>query len=117
MDTPDPSTFIPLGTMPFAVLLALGEDVLHGYGIIQAHERNTDGEETLLPGSLYAALARMTEQGLLEEVPAPEEDASGGPARRYYRVSRLGAAVARAESERMRRLVALASRSFAPGAS
>ena len=109
----DPQTFLPLGSMPFSVLLALGDGTMHGYGIIQAHERNTDGRETLLPGSLYSALGRMAEQGLLEEVAAPADAESGGPARRYYRVTALGASVARAEAERMSRLVALAGRSFA----
>lgn len=113
MTAPDPIDFLPLGTLPFNVLLALGGEAMHGYGIIQAHERHTEGRESLLPGSLYAALGRMVEQGLIEEVPEPPEASSGGPARRYYRATPLGAAVGRAEAERMERLVGIARRSFA----
>ena len=38
----------------------------------------------------------------------PQDDASGGPARRYYRRTSFGRAVARAESERLRALLAVA---------
>ena len=65
------------------------------------------GRDTLLPGTLYATLARMVDRGLLEgleEPPDPEADAR----RRYYRVTPLGREVARAESARLRRLLAVA---------
>ena len=115
MTSRDPQDFLPLGTLPFAVLIALGDQTLHGYGILQAHAEHTG--ETLLPGSLYSAIGRMVEQGLIAEVEGPLEAESGGPARRYYRTTPLGAAVARAEAARMERLVGLARRSFVGGES
>jgi DNA-binding PadR family transcriptional regulator len=104
----DAEDLLPLAPQFFHVLLALADDTLHGYGIIQAFEGMTSGRETLLPGSLYAALGRMVDAGLIEEVAPPAGTASGGPARRYYRVTRLGRAAARAESDRLARLLALA---------
>ena len=68
----------------------------------------TDGRESILPGTLYAALARMVDEGLVEVHDAPDDDPSGGPARRYYRRTSFGRAVARAESERLRALLDIA---------
>jgi len=107
--TPDPDSFLPLTTPEYHVLLALGERSLHGYAMIQAIEEKTGGRATLLPGTLYATLARMEERGLLEDAPPPPE---GGvdARRRYYRLTALGRDVARAESARLRRLLAVAER-------
>lgn len=98
----------PIAPQTYHVLLALGGETLHGYGIIQSFETLTGGAETLLPGSLYAALGRMVEEGLIEEAPPPRDANSGGPARRYYRMTQRGRAVARAESGRRAKLLELA---------
>lgn len=95
----------PLAPQVYHILLALGDETLHGYGIIQAFEELTGGAGTLLPGSLYAALGRMTEDGLVEGAPPPRGASSGGPARRYYRMTAAGRAAARAESARHARLL------------
>ena len=89
------------------VLLALGREALHGYGIMQALESKTGGAEVLLPGSLYATLGRMLDAGLIEELPeAPDPDADRR--RRYYRVTAMGFDQLEAEVARMSRLVRLA---------
>ncbi len=113
---PGPEDNLPIPPQLFHVLLGLGENTLHGYGIIQAFETLTDGRETLLPGSLYGTLSRMVNAGLLEEVDPPPAQTSGGPPRRYYRATAEGKAVVRAELERMERLLAAArARKMAPG--
>ena len=67
-------------------------------------------------GTLYRSVQRMLEQGLIVETddrPAPELD---DERRRYYRITRFGTAVARAEAGRLQQLVKLAKASgFAPG--
>ena len=103
----DPLACIPLKHATYQVLLALGDDELHGYAVMQAVSEMTDGRESILPGTLYAALARMADEGLVEERQG-SDDSSGGPPRRYYRRSRFGRAVARAESERLRALLDIA---------
>jgi len=103
-----PDDHLPLNQTVFRILLVLGDGQMHGYGVMHALAEKTEGREKILPGTLYASIARMTQDGLLEEIDAAEADASGGPKRRYYRRTGLGTAVARAESERMRALVDLA---------
>lgn len=97
---------LPLSPPVYHVLLALGRETLHGYGIMQSFSELTGGDERLLPGTLYATLSRMAETGLIEETPAPEPDVDAR--RRYYRATSFGRRVAAAESERMRRLVDVA---------
>src|SRR5918993_2355837 len=105
----DPASLIPLKQSVYRVLLALPDgELMHGYAIMQALADMTGGRETILPGTLYAALARMADEGLVEEREAPAADASGGPKRRYYRRTRFGKAVARAESERLDGLLRIA---------
>lgn len=57
------------------------------------------------PGTLYGALDRLTEQGLVE---VDREEAVDGRLRRYYRLSDAGAAVLRTQIERLRRHAAAA---------
>lgn len=97
---------LPLGAPVYHVLLGLGRDTLHGYAIMQAFDTLVDGDGHLLPGTLYATLARMVETGLVEEVDPPEAGADAR--RRYYRATDFGLALARAETERLRRLVGVA---------
>src|SRR5918993_4078721 len=98
-----PEALLPLKQSMYRVLLAMPDgEPLHGYAIMQAVAEMTQGRETILPGTLYAALARMVDDGLVEAEDAPEGDASGGPARRHYPRTAFGRAVARAESERLR---------------
>ena len=105
----DPASLLPLKQSIYRVLLAMPDgESLHGYAIMQAVSEMTQGRETILPGTLYAALARMVDDGLVEAEDAPAGDASGGPARRYYRRTSFGRAVARAESERLRALLDIA---------
>ena len=82
--------------------LAVGER--HGYGIIQDIE--TRGE-TAVPdvGTMYRALARMLENGLIESAarrPAPDV---GDERRNYYRITNAGLRAARAEVRRLEGLM------------
>src|ERR671912_1333558 len=80
--TRDPAELLPLKHSTYQVLLALGDsEAMHGYAIMQAVSAMTQGREAILPGTLYAALARMVDEGLVTES-TPKGDASGGPARR-----------------------------------
>ena len=101
---PGSETLTPLS---HAVLLALADDDLHGYGIIKAVTSQSEG--TLRPGTgtLYTALQRLMDEGLIGESargPEPQEDQR----RRYYRLTDAGREAARIETLRLARLVALA---------
>jgi len=107
---------LPLPPVTFHILLALADQDRHGYAIIQDVEARTGGELKLSAGTLYRSIQRMLEQGLLLETrdrPAPEED---DERRRYYRITKFGVEVARAEARRLSQLVKFARESgFAPG--
>ena len=110
-----PASLLPLPPVTFHILLALAEEDRHGYAIIQDVALRTGGELKLSAGTLYRSIQRMLEQGLVietEERPDPEFD---DERRRYYRITPLGAAVAKAEATRMAKMVKWArALGFAP---
>lgn len=91
--------FLPLTPVAFEILLALGEGERHGYAVMQEVERRTEGRTSLHPGTLYRALSRLVESGLLEEL--ADRPREGDERRRYYALTSLGRRVAAAESERL----------------
>lgn len=98
----------------FLILTALVEGPRHGYGIIQEVTELSGGRVSLLPGTLYAALDRLTASG---EVELEREEAVGGRLRRYYRLTPHGRQVLEAEAARLRQLAVAAEtrlRSFKP---
>lgn len=100
----------PLSATDYQILLVLTERDLYGYGIMKAVETDSDGAVVLGIGSLYRILARLTEQGLVEEAPAPRgapTEHRGHP-RQYYRITEGGRDAVRAESRRLEDLVRLA---------
>lgn len=96
----------PLTTPVFQILLSVADGDLHGYAIIQDILARTDGEVRLTASTLYAAIKRLLDGGLLQEVDAPEE--TGGAPRRCYRITKAGRQLAQREAERLARAVAMA---------
>jgi DNA-binding PadR family transcriptional regulator len=105
---------LPLPPATFHILMAVADEDRHGYAIIQDIAARTDGAQ-MSAGTLYRSIQRMQEQGLIVEArkrPAPEDD---DERRRYYRITRFGLAVARAEARRLTQMVKLArARGIAP---
>lgn len=100
---------LPLTHLSYHVLVALGDGPLHGYGMLKEMESESGGALSPSTGSLYLALQRMEDEGLIEESPdRPDEDDDAR--RRYYRLTDLGRAVARAETARLDSLVGAAVR-------
>ena len=52
-----------------AILLGLSDGDRHGYALMKEIERQTDGALKPGTGSLYAALQRLMDDGLIEESP------------------------------------------------
>jgi len=102
----DPGVFLPLTALDFQVLSLLVEGPCHGYGIVQAAEARYPDQPALEIGSLYRIIARMLDDGLIEEVEKPESVPESGRRRRFYRVTDLGLLVLRAEASRLRSLLA-----------
>lgn len=99
-------------TRTLQILLALADaGPLHGYGIKQRVEERTDGAVRLGSGTLYEAVARLADQGRIEEVDAPaDEPASGGAPRRFYGLLPAGRDALRQELLRMEAVVRYARR-------
>jgi DNA-binding PadR family transcriptional regulator len=106
--TADPHALLPLPHLTYLVLLALARGDAHGWAIIKRIDEITGGETSPSAGSLYLAMVRLEERGLLQEVasPASERDER----RRYYRLTAFGRRVLEAESARLSGLVREAKR-------
>lgn len=93
---------LPLTPLAFEIMLALGEGEHHGYAIMRSVEERTGGSSSLHPGTLYRAIGRLVDAGLLEELDERPDPALHDDRRRaYYRLTRLGRQVAAAEAERL----------------
>jgi DNA-binding PadR family transcriptional regulator len=88
--------------------MAVADQPRHGYAIIQNVAAATSGAMRLGAGTLYRSVQRMLEQGLIEELPAHRAPSHDDERRRYYRITRFGEAVARADTRRMAGLLRLA---------
>lgn len=91
----------------FWILTALVDHPRHGYGVMREAETLSAGQIRLQAGTLYAALDRLTAEGLLE---IDREEIVDGRPRRYYRLTDNGAAALAVESERLARSASTASR-------
>jgi DNA-binding PadR family transcriptional regulator len=85
--------------------MALADDERHGYGIMQEVEARTEGRVHLAPGTLYGAIKRLLEKGLIEETDEREDPDLGDERRRYYRLTDFGQRVLSAEAARLASLV------------
>jgi DNA-binding PadR family transcriptional regulator len=97
---------MPLPRDTFHILVSLADRDRHGYAVMQDVLERTDGTLRLSPSSLYTAIRRLLEQGLIKELaerPDPQHD---DERRRYYALTSLGRAVAVAEARRLERLLA-----------
>ena len=105
-----PTPGFPLTPLTMAILLALAKGDQHGYALMQEVEAQTDGAIVAGTGSLYAALQRLQDDGLI--VDSPDRPGAGeDQRRRYFRITDAGRAAARAEAARMLRVLETARES------
>ena len=88
----------PLREPTFLILAALAPQPLHGYAIIGEVAELSGARMALRPGTLYGALDRLADEGLLEP---DREEVVDGRLRRYYRLTDAGAAVLEQEAARL----------------
>ena len=113
MRTPEPTSAPSLAELPFHILLALGDGPSHGYAIGQQIEEQSGGRLDPTTGALYQALRRLTEEGLVTPVDAPDDV---DPRRKYFVITRLGRRAVAQEAERLATLVRAArQRGLYPG--
>jgi DNA-binding PadR family transcriptional regulator len=95
--------YLPLRPVEFHVLLSLAAGERHGYGILKDVEAR-DARAVPDVGTMYRALARMVESGVIEAAPARRAPDAGGERRTYYRITQLGLRVVKAEARRLEAL-------------
>jgi DNA-binding PadR family transcriptional regulator len=109
-DDKSPEDLLPLQAAAFHILVSLAGRDRHGYAIMQDVAERTAGAFRLHPGTLYTTIRRLLEQGLVEELAERPARGRDDERRRYYRLTKLGRRVARAEATRLERLVGMARR-------
>ena len=97
----DVSSYVPLKSRAFHMMLVLADGDRHGYAIKQEVEELTDGVLRLGPGTLYESIQRLEKQGLIEESPHRPDADEDHSQRRYYRLTPIGRRVLEAEVERL----------------
>jgi len=105
---PELDHVLPLTPTVFHVLVALASEPRHGYAVAREVEALTEGRISMGPGTLYGSLQRMSDSGLITEAENPGDDGRHAERRRYYRITPMGKAALRAESERLLRAVTVA---------
>ncbi len=94
-----PDAFLPLTSIVFEILVTLAAGDRHGYSILTDVRARTN--EALRPGSLYRALNRLLDDGLIEERDERPDPDLDDERRRYYALTPLGRRVAAAEAARL----------------
>ena len=82
----------------YFILAALQDGSRHGYAIMTRAEELSRGQVKLQTGTMYAALDRLTGEGLVEPV---GQEIVNGRARRYYALTDAGRVALVAEAHRM----------------
>jgi DNA-binding PadR family transcriptional regulator len=99
---------LPLTEAGFLILLALAEQPMHGYLIMQTINLVFRTGFQMGPGTLYRTLQLQLKAGLIREIDNDAGD-NDDPRRRYYAITRRGREVARTELARLRVLYRLAN--------
>jgi DNA-binding PadR family transcriptional regulator len=93
--------FLPLQEPTFYILLSLHAGEKHGYAILKDIAELSGKQMKLSTGTLYGALYRLLDQGLIERI-EPEDGARG---KKVYRLTRSGMELFDAEVDRMKQLL------------
>lgn len=101
---------LPLREPTFFILLSLADGEKHGYAILKDVEAVSGGKISLSTGTLYEALARLLDQGLIQRVETTEEENHPGRPRKRYRLTSHGLRVMEAETARLQALITAARR-------
>ena len=103
----NPSAFLPLREPTFFILLSLAQGKKHGYAIMKEVLNLSQGQVSLSTSTLYGALGRLLDQGLVERL-EEEVDLDTNRPRKEYILTGLGQQVIEAEFERLQALVKVA---------
>jgi DNA-binding PadR family transcriptional regulator len=89
-----PGTLLPLETEILEVALAMGAAPFHGFGLAQTMREQSGSRSLTSHGTLYKALGRLEEFGMLTSRWEEADAAEGRPRRRLYELTGQGAIAA-----------------------
>lgn len=101
----EPEELLPLTPLTLQILVTLAGEPLHGYAIVKQVREATNERINPGTGTFYSAIHRMSDEGLIEEIDAPDQ---GDARRRIYAITDFGRAVLEAEADRLGEVVELA---------
>jgi PadR family transcriptional regulator, regulatory protein PadR len=96
-----PRSDLPQGTLDLLILKVVGTGPLHGYGIAQRLQQLSRDVVQVQQGSLYPALHRLENRGLLA---ADWKLSDTGREAKFYRLTRKGRSQMGSEEANWRRL-------------
>ena len=97
-----PATHLPLTEPTFYILLSLATGPKHGYGVMQDVEGLSEHRISLSTSTLYSALRRLLDRGLIAGVPSdPDQPPTPGLPRKLYALSKFGHQVLEADMRRL----------------
>ena len=99
---PSPRFPIPQGTLDMLILQILSLEPAHGYGIAQRLEQISKSVVQVNQGSLYPALHRLEQRGLLK---ADWKESETGREAKFYSLTRAGQTQLRVEKASWARLI------------
>jgi DNA-binding PadR family transcriptional regulator len=118
IDEEVPAGLTPLREPTLFILLALSKERKHGYAILKDMAVLSEGRVVLSTGTLYGALARLLEQGVIRK--STDDIGSAGSKisadsgdtrkRKYYELTQFGYRVLEVEIGRLGTILATAGR-------
>jgi DNA-binding PadR family transcriptional regulator len=94
-----PDDHRPLRSVELHILLSVVDQPRHGYAILQEAEERTDGRPGFEIPTLYRALRRLRDEGLIRVAEAPGDDVD--PRREYWSATEAGRRTLAAEMARL----------------
>lgn len=107
---------LPLREPTFFILLCLSPRPKHGYAILKDVESLSEGRVKLSTGTLYGAIKRLLDRGLICRVDDPIPNSTDRK-RKAYDLTEQGRSVLNAEVARLQKLVNVAQLQAVEGAS
>ena len=97
-------SFIPLRSVELDILIAAADGPVHGYAILKETEERQGGHPGFEVPTLYRALRRMREDGLVRSLRGVDEEPDARQ-RQYWQATELGREVLAAEIARLETVV------------
>jgi PadR family transcriptional regulator PadR len=97
-----PKSDLPQGTLDLLILKVIARGPVHGYAIAQRLEQVSRGVVQVPEGSLYPALHRLENRGLLA---ADWKETETGREAKFYRLTRKGSKQLKTEAADWQRLI------------